>query len=315
MAKGFFTQGVVVLFARAPSLPELEHALSPFEIAGRSTSRGAAEFGGETLLVSFRPEVNGYVAVDIWPHPWPDDMGDPKGNEMVFGAWALGHFGPLTYPGNLQRAVEQAWHWPEAKARCSGHAACVRIRSSYVFGGRKDAPVLPPQYDALRELRTVTEIAAAILECAGALCYFDPAGEMLWDAADVKRVLARARQGGLAPLELWSNVRLFRAGGSPAWMIMDTVGMGQLDVPDHEACFEADRYEPRDVAGFLRSISDYVLQRGEVIKDGDTADGPGSRRWRAASFEDSLVQGPRRVLRWFPMDGTTPPRAMLGRDS
>jgi hypothetical protein len=167
---------------------------------------------------------------------------------------------------------------------------------------------------AIDELRHVTEIAAAVLSCRGAICWFDPGGEMLHDRDALDRILDRHRSTGPRALELWTNVRLFNITGQPRWLLMDTVGMGQVDAPDHEACFEKDRYDPGEVAGFLRSISDYVVDHGEgIIKDGDTADGPGARRWQARRSDDSLVPPPRPVLRWLPLDGVRVPAEFVSR--
>jgi hypothetical protein len=151
-----------------PDIREVDGALDAFDVVGRVAGCEAPEFGGDGITVAYRPEVNGYVTVDVWPHPWPDDMGDPKGQPTLFGAWTMS----------------------------SG--------------------------------RTRT-----------------------------------------------------RAG---------------------------------EVAGFLRSIADYVVDHGAgVIKDGDTTDGPGDRRWQARRFDDSLGTPPRPVLRWLPLDGVRVPAEIVGQ--
>jgi hypothetical protein len=80
---------------------------------------------------------------------------------------------------------------------------------------------------------------------------------------------------------------------------MDTVGMEQFDAPDHEACFSA-RFEPSEIAQFLRNISHYRWQNGDILRDGNTTDGPGGVRWRVQWFAESLTAPPRPVLRWVP---------------
>ena len=44
---------------------------------------------------------------------------------------------------------------------------------------------------------------------------------------------------------------------------MDTVGMSQLDAPDHEAIFQVSAYDAAKVDSFLRKASSYVLERGQ----------------------------------------------------
>jgi hypothetical protein len=83
--------------------------------------------------------------------------------------------------------------------------------------------------------------------------------------------------------------------------------MNQLDAPDHEACFRSDAYEPAEVGNFLRNASSYVVERGPVIRSGDTMDGPGDVRWQGFIVEQGRMTPPRRVIRWFPQDHRTPP--------
>ena len=88
--------------------------------------------------------------------------------------------------------------------------------------------------------------------------------------------------------------------------------MGQLDVVDLEACFPSG-YNMQQVDGFLRTCGLYLFQNGEVIKDGDTMDGPGGVHWRGFYLEDGVWDPPRRVLRWFPLDGSEAPQRFLER--
>ena len=110
----------------------------------------------------------------------------------------------------------------------------------------------------------------------------------------------------LLPQELWANVRLFNLAGHDPWVVMDTVGMWQLDVPDHEAAFRSDLYDPSDVALFLRNAADYVLRSGPIINDNDTMDGPGQIRWLKPG--QLKIQFARRLGRCFGgSHATTPP--------
>ena len=228
---------------------------------------------------------------------------------MLFAAWSMGHFGPGAFPGGLQRATQNCWHWEDGAAVAQRHTSFVRIRTSYVLGAEGDDPVMPPDYDPVAELLFSTAIARAILNVPGALCYFNPNGEMLHTAEAIDSALAEQRDSGTLPQHLWCNVRLVRLSDQEPWMLMDTVGMDQLDRVDHEALF-GDDYDPSQVARFLRSIADYLLQRGPVIKDGDTASGPGEVDWQARTFSDPIYQPPRDVMRWLPLDGSKAPPAL-----
>ena len=310
--KGFYTQGISVLLDKETALDSVADCLREYKVVKRRDETQDWVFGGPTVIVSYRPDVNGYVAVDVVNHPWPDDMGDPKTETMVFGAWALGQFGPCAYPGNLKRAALQSWHWPEGKSVPQRHTGFIRVRSSYVFGTESEAPIMPRDYDALHELLFVTRIALALLSLPDAICYFNPNGEVLQTAEGIDTLLSRQATTGLRPLEAWSNVRLLKLEEYDPWLVMDTVGMSQLDVCDHEAAFERGRYNLSEVGNFLRNASDYVLEKGPVIKDRDTMDGPGGIRWQGATFETPICDPPREVIRWLPMDKSLPPKKLLG---
>jgi hypothetical protein len=299
MSKGIFMQGAVVLFRRPVAIAEVRALVERDHAVVKETRPNARwQLSGPGLVVRYREEVNGYAAVDAVDQAWPDAMGDPKADPFTFAAWTMGHFGPLAYPHGLRRAFEQAWSWPEARGAPPPHAAFVRILLSYVFGARRDAPVAPPDCDPAHELAFVTGIARAVLEHPDALCAFNPGGELVLPRAELDARLDTARRIDVPALDAWTNVRLFKH--EDGWLVMDTVGNGQLDLPDQEAAFPKGSFEPSDVDGFLRNATLYLLREGPVVKDGDTMDGPGGVRWQAWSFPDGVSPPPRAVMRWLP---------------
>jgi hypothetical protein len=162
--------------------------------------------------------------------------------------------------------------------------------------------------DRVGDLRAITEVARAILGHSAALAYVCPAGEAVRDREAIDRALARHDQRGVPPLDVWTSVRRLDRGDG--WSTMDTVGMAQLGVVDHEVCFVADRYRAGDLEAFLRNVSFHLVRRGDVIGDGDTVDGPGGVAWRAHRLQTSLRAPPRPVLRWFAEDGAEAPEEL-----
>lgn len=307
MPKAFFTQSAVVLLEASVTVEQLAECLSDFELARtREGSDGWMDAPG--VLVPFRPEVNGYVAVDVLDAPWPDGMGNLASEAELFTAWSTGWFGPFTYPGSLQRARAMSFNWRGADAAAAAHRAFVRIQSSYVLGASGDASVMPADYEALAELALVTNIARAVTKLKGALAYFNPNGESLRSPEGLEADLAKYRELALPPLPVWSNIRLIRLPDE--WFMMDTVGMEQLDVDDHEACFRWGDFQAQEVDEFLRNATDYVRKSGPVIEDGDTMNGPGRIRWVARSIPESLMPRPRAVLRWLPQGATDLPEPL-----
>jgi hypothetical protein len=187
---------------------------------------------------------------------------------------------------------------------------------SYVFGvdeseDDEDLPLFPDDYDAIGEMTFLTRAVTAVLEMPQAICYFNPGGEVIRDQHGLRSGLNHAWNHQLPPLDMWTNVRIYRA--DQEWSLMDTVGNGQFDVPDLEAVFENEKYEPSEIEGFLRSASLYMLRGDEEIEDGDIADGPGDVSWRAMECDDALSDPPRPTIRWIPDTINRPPDELLER--
>jgi hypothetical protein len=197
MHKGFFSQTLCLLTDGSPTLEQITSALKRggfgFGTILNSTDSTTWPLGGPSVFVPFRPEVNGTAQVDVVDKPWPDSMGDPKKEPTVFGAWASGHFGPFAYPGGLERAGLHPWAWAPARSAAAGHRGFIRIRTSYVFGSKGDAPLLPDDYEARTELDFLSRLLLAVFAVPGVRCYFNPNGEVLRDRASFSEIWQNAR--------------------------------------------------------------------------------------------------------------------------
>jgi hypothetical protein len=318
MAKGLFTQGMCVLLRKPVSVDEVLERLSGFTLSARHDAIDDVD-SEETLVFEFQAEAGGHLLVTPSTGKWPDDLGDPDESPERFVAWSLGQFGPLAFPGCLKRAVDQSWGWEAGSELAPQHTAHIRLLISYVLGAEEseddddddELPLVPEDYDPIDELEFITKAVAALLELPDAICYFNPGGEVLRDDGGLRRGLNHAWNLDMPPLDMWTNVRLFRTGEQ--WTLMDTVGNGQFDLPDLEAVFPTDKYEPSDVESFLRSASLYMVGAEEEVEEGDTADGPGECSWLAMECHDALSDPPRETVRWFPQDGSMPPEELLDR--
>lgn len=310
MAKGFFTQAAVILFDTAIDIETLRKILEPhYSIVGESPPSEHWQFGGSSLTIAYRPDVNGFVTVDVVDQIWPDHMGDPKTDVTLFGAWSMGHFGPFAYPNALARAVQQSWRWEDAARKVAMHVSFVRIRLSYVFGASHDAPVRPEHYDAIDELSFMTKLVGDALQLPGAICYFNPNGEVVLPSEELKDTLDFNSRNGLVAIDAWCNVRLFDTQEN--WQAMDLVGSGQFDRPDQEIVFPKNRFPLQEIDHFLRNAALYILEKGDVIEEGDTMDGPGEIRWRGHHLDEGLSHPPRQVIRWLPTDVLDIPSALV----
>jgi hypothetical protein len=295
--KGFFSQGVVVFFSKPLEIAEIGDLLGgPAKV--KTISEGMSAGSGPALIVEFDPEKGGVAVVDLTNGLWPDAMGDPKEDPKTFAAWSMGQFGPFAYPGGLSRATDYAWNWERASDHLALQQSYVRIRISYVFGADEDTPVLPKDYDPRAELDYLTGLVQGLLKHPGAICYFNPNGEVLMTAEQLDASLQFHSENELPPLETWSNIRLYNV--DETWTLMDCVGNEQLDQPDHEAGFPRRDFSPDDVAAFLRNATMHMLSHDDEIVDGDTSNGPGDIAWEGYHATDPLSDPPRRVIRWLP---------------
>jgi hypothetical protein len=313
MAKGLFTQGMVLLTDGRTTIDTVRAALSQqsFDIFKELPAHEEWAFGGPALIVLFRPQVNGFVAVDVVSHPWPDTMGDPRSDPMTFGAWSMGNFGPSAYPGGLARAQRHAWSWPAGRVVPERHRGFLRIRLSYGFGARDDTPIFPADYDPLEEMLFLSRVVLALFKAPGVLCYFKPNDEVLRDEKSFREVWDPCTKQQMLPISLWMNVRFFNLSESLA--LMDTVGNGQFDVRDVEAVFPMSEHRPGDIDYYLRNVTHYLLELEREMKTGEDLDGPGETNlsWTIVVRDDGVVEPPRRVLQLYPRASCKAVRAAL----
>jgi hypothetical protein len=158
---------------------------------------------------------------------------------------------------------------------------------------------LPAGYVALDEIMFLTRMALACSTLPGVLCFFNPSGEVVLApkaAIDVWTGCARETK---TPVQLWSHVRMYKL--DPSYLLMDTVGNGQLDRPDVEAIFSPARYKSNAVAYYPQNVLIYLVGPVE-LKSGQSIDGPNETglTWTIERLEGSRVSPPRAVIRLMP---------------
>lgn len=302
MAKGFFTQGMSLLTDGRTAIDSVRTALEKngFEIVNQTAAQDNWCFGGATVVIPFLPQVNGYVTVDVVDHPWPDTMGDPKSDPMMFGAWSMGYFGPFAFPGSLTRAGQHSWTWEPGRAIAGDHHGFIRVRMSYVLGAQPDRPVMPEDYRPLKEMEFLSRVVLAAFDARGTICYFNPNGEVLRDSTSFREIWEDCIQQQALPLPLWMNIRFFHL--SDEFSFMDTVGNAQLDIRDVEAVFPKPGYDPARVDYYLRNVTHYLLDLDRELRTGEAIDGPGESdlSWTMDVLDESLAAPPRRIVRLYP---------------
>jgi hypothetical protein len=102
------------------------------------------------------------------------------------------------------------------------------------------------------------------------------------------------------PLMGLLNVRLFRVEGTASDVVMDTLGLQVFGLPDLQ-CHCHGIELPR-LATYLRNAANYIFERGDVVRDGDTIEGLGpGEKWRCLQ-EEALIPPDRLVIDLDPGD-------------
>jgi hypothetical protein len=295
-----FETCAVLLFAKAPSLGALSDALAELE----PRTRGGLPVGdrwlssGSELVVAMRAADGSAVTVDIVDAPWPDHSTTEESDGELFRARQSGLFGPGVLPGCLGRAVQQRWAFRDAEAVVAKHRAFVRVRATYALG-RGSAGAAPPKENRVADL-CFTSHVAWLAASAGALAYFWPSGEALRSPEHVSEALAALEADNYLPIDLWANTRLFVVDEDEGLFLMDTVGLGNLHLPDLEAVGVQSRHDRGEVDYFLQNCALTMLSRSEPLTPGETLSGPGDEPWVVQGGEAPLALPKRPFRRVIP---------------
>jgi hypothetical protein len=188
---------------------------------------------------------------------------------------------PFTLTEAQTESLQQSWSF-------SGVADVVRRCHNTIIV--TDLMSSPLEYRERLEL--FQDVVAGILEALPALAiHWQPTGQFV----NPLRFLEAYQKGGSSRFLAGSlNVRFYNITNSPGDMLMDTLGLAALGLPDLQ-CHYRDLL-PGKVAAVLANTGYYIYENGDVIEDGHTVEGitPGSK-WRC-EHEDSMLKPSRVVL-------------------
>ena len=201
---------------------------------------------------------------------------------------------PLVRTDAMTADLEQSWSFPDAKVvvgRCHFTMMLTDLMSS---------PLEPPV-----RLGLFQAALAGIIEAIPATAiHWRTTGQYI----DPARFLAAYHEGGSARFFHGGlNVRFYQISNSPGDIVMDTLGLASLGLPDIQ-CHYRD-LDNREVSAVLGNTAHYLFEHGDVIADGHTVEGTtAGSKWRC-QHEDALLAPKRVVLDLDP----GPPHAAGGR--
>jgi hypothetical protein len=184
-------------------------------------------------------------------------------------------------PMNLDDALQQSWGWEGA------HAAAAACQTSVLL---TDMMARGLDYKTRLELfHNALESVLAVAPCQA--IHWAPAQHLV----DPQAYLEARRSPDAHPLQHAVNVRFFHiSNGQPGEMLMDTMGLATLGLPDLQCHFL--ELEPGEVARVLYNTAAYIYDNGDIVEDGHTIQGIRSDdRW-LCRHELALVGPDREVL-------------------
>jgi hypothetical protein len=184
----------------------------------------------------------------------------------------------------LAPALQHTYEFPGARAAVGRSTHTVLVTD--LMTSSLEAPQRLDVFQ--RALRGVLEV----VRCEA--IHWRPAGRIV-DPAAWCRAFDEA-EGLMSGFAGAIGVRMFRVDeSSRGELVMDTLGLGALGLPDVQCHFYSDGLEPGMMARKLYDVGCYLLTNGDVIDDGHTIDGiDPSRRWMC-QHEESIL-GPTRIV-------------------
>ncbi len=178
--------------------------------------------------------------------------------------------------GDLEGPCAAAWYWPEAAAAVQGHQAHLVVGV---------LPVRP--LDRIEIAMLLTRVVAAVARAAGAAAIYWTPGRLVHSPGaflDYARQMTREH----LPLYLWIDFGVGRdADGSYSLATSGMEALGQMEIE-----IAASRDHPRRLLDRLFNIAHYVLDKGLVLKPGETIGMSDEERIpieHAPSFRDATM--------------------------
>jgi len=180
-------------------------------------------------------------------------------------------------------ALQQNWHWEDA-ARAVASCQYEMIIN--------DLMTRALDYKVRQQL--FTSFLVAVVTCTRPdVVYSLPARKLI---PPHMLLDSWAQQRGV--LDILINVRLFNVSNSTnGELIMDTIGLHSFGLPDVEMRFVND--DPKAVANLLWNYAYYIFDKGDVVKNGNTVDGPTAGTILTCRHAPSLVPPGRQVISIF----------------
>lgn len=231
--------------------------------------------------------------IDITDEKWPDTANSEREGLQIVGAAGMGAYGPGFNLGGLQRALNSVQD-ENFNQLVSQHQAFLRFRLHGLLLQKDDATARDPK----AELLWLLNLAASLSDLPEILLYYNPSAELLLLPEHLRSTLKANAEAQLYPVESFTKSRKWRVNDT--WRVAESMGMIQLDLPDHEFVVSDNFIKDRALSEFIRGLCKYQLRENVLFGNRHTTDGPGDQVWIAEVREKSIVDPDRNVIHWRP---------------
>lgn len=179
----------------------------------------------------------------------------------------------------LEKTFHQSWNWREAESvvkQCNFEVLLTDLMSRAL--------------NYKLRLEYFQKFVASVVEAMNPKAIWISNGEKIMNKEEY---LDKFSTNDYQNLSGFMNVRLFNVQESNGEIIMDTLGLNSLGLPDFEIKFN--NYNPSAIAGLLFNYGSYIYDNGVVIKNGNTIQGVEENQNWKCYFRESLIE-PKRIV-------------------
>ena len=178
----------------------------------------------------------------------------------------------------LETSFQQNWNWKEAESVVRNCKYEILLTD-----------ILSRNLDYKLRLEFFQKFVASIVETMDPNGIWIANGDQLFNKQEYLNCFEK---GDYQNLIAFMKVRLFNLEETNDEMIMDTIGLSALGLPDFEMRFKT--FDPSVIAGLLFNYGSYIYEKGVVIENGNTIQGiEESQRWKCY-FRESSIE-PKRI--------------------
>ena len=179
----------------------------------------------------------------------------------------------------LHNSFGQSWSWTEAEETVRNCSYEILITD-----------LMSRNLDYKERIEYFQKFVASIVSAMNPSAIWVRNSEMILKPTDF---LEKSNQNNYQNINVFMNVRLFNIQETEGEMIMDTLGLNSLGLPDFE--FRFANYDAQQIAGLLFNYGYYIFENGVVIEHGNTIEGiEENSKWKCY-FNHSQLE-PKRIV-------------------